>query len=428
MTMPRLLAIMGSGETAPTMKAPHRAIFERLEAAKGGDVSAVLLDTPFGFQENAPILAEKAVEYFRESIGRRVEAAGLTSTTNGDLVAVERAIAAIRNADWLFAGPGSPTYALAQWRDTPVPDALADRLTDGGALVFSSAAALTLGVATVPVYEIYKVGEPPRWEQGLDLLGPLGLSVAVIPHYDNAEGGNHDTRFCYLGERRLAMLEPELPDGTHVLGVDEHTGVIIDLDTDTAEIVGKGAVTIRRHGESTRIEAGTTVSVDVLRGTTTSAPMAVGSTPDAAGTSDADERVDDTPESTGYTSLAARATELEDQFAEALDRRDADGAVEAILLLEATIVEWSRDTFQSDELDRARRALRSMIVRLGSAATEGVRDVREVLGPVVEAALTARAVARAEKAFAVSDAIRDGLIDAGIEVRDTPDGVEWDPR
>ena len=198
MTMPRLLAIMGSGETAPTMKAPHRAIFERLEAAKGGDVAAVLLDTPFGYQENAPILAEKAVEYFRESIGRRVEAAGLTSTTNGDLVAVERAIAAIRNADWLFAGPGSPTYALAQWRDTPVPDALADRLTDGGALVFSSAAALTLGVATVPVYEIYKVGMDPWWEPGLDLLSEIGIHAAVIPHYDNAEGGNHDTRFCYL--------------------------------------------------------------------------------------------------------------------------------------------------------------------------------------------------------------------------------------
>ncbi|MEM8621128.1 MAG: hypothetical protein AAGF73_15525 [Actinomycetota bacterium] len=427
MTMPRLLAIMGSGETAPTMKAPHRAIFERLEAAKGSDASAVLLDTPFGFQENAPILAEKAVEYFRESIGRRVEVAGLTSTTDGDLVAVERAIAAIHDADWLFAGPGSPTYALAQWRDTPVPDALADRLTNGGALVFSSAAALTLGVATVPVYEIYKVGEPPRWEQGLDLLGPLGLSVAVIPHFDNAEGGNHDTRFCYLGERRLTMLEPELPDGAHVLGVDEHTGVIIDLDADTAEIVGKGALTVRRHGESARIEAGTTVSVDVLRGAATNASISVGST--AGGKADAGDRsADDTPGSSGETSLAARATELETQFAEALERRDADGAVEAILLLEATIVEWSRDTFQSDELDRARRALRSMIVRLGSAATEGVRDVREVLGPVVEAALAARGVARSEKAFAVSDAIRDGLIEAGIEVRDTPTGVEWDPR
>ncbi len=80
---------------------------------------------------------------------------------------------------------------------------------------------------------------------------------------------------------------------------------------------------------------------------------------------------------------------------------------------------------QSDDVDRARAALRSMVVRLGEAATGGLRDEREVLGPVVEAALAARVVARTEKAFAVSDAIRDGLIAAGIEVRDTPDGAEW---
>ncbi|MEO1058304.1 MAG: hypothetical protein AAFY28_15450 [Actinomycetota bacterium] len=431
MTTPRILAIMGSGETAPTMKAPHRAIFERLEAAKGGPVSAVLLDTPFGFQENAPILAAKAVEYFRESVGRDVEVAGLTSTTDADVVAVERAIAAIRDADWLFDGPGSPTYTLNQWRNTAVPDALAERLAEGGAVVFASAAALTLGVATVPVYEIYKVGEPPRWEPGLDLLSDFGLPVAVIPHYDNAEGGNHDTRFCYLGERRLAMLEPELPDGAFVLGVDEHTGVVIDLDADTADVIGKGAVTLRRNGESTRIESGTTVPVDVLRGvTTTTGSSAAPDTPATAAHARSDGAAPASgpaPGTTGDTSLAVRATELEAQFAAALGRRDADGAVEAILLLEATIVEWSRDTFQSDEIDRARQALRSMIVRLGGAATEGVRDVRDVLGPVVEAALAARAVAREERAFAVSDALRDGLVDAGIEVRDTADGVEWQP-
>ena len=71
MTTPRLLAIMGSGETAPTMKAPHRAIFDRL----GADVDAVLLDSPFGFQENAPILAAKATEYFRDAVGREVAVA-----------------------------------------------------------------------------------------------------------------------------------------------------------------------------------------------------------------------------------------------------------------------------------------------------------------------------------------------------------------
>jgi len=66
-----------------------------------------------------------------------------------------------------------------------------------------------------------------------------------------------------------------------------------------------------------------------------------------------------------------------------------------------------------------------MIVKLGTAATDGLRDPRTVLGPVVEAALAARRVARDEKVYAVSDAVRDGLDAAGIEVRDTADGVEW---
>ena len=95
--------------------------------------------------------------------------------------------------------------------------------------VLASAAAATIGFAAVPVYEIYKAGAAPHWLDGLDLLGVLGLKVAVIPHYDNAEGGNHDTRYCYLGERRLSRLERDLPADAAVLGVDEHTAAIFDL-------------------------------------------------------------------------------------------------------------------------------------------------------------------------------------------------------
>ncbi len=62
------------------------------------------------------------------------------------------------------------------------------------------------------------------------------------------------------------MLEPELPDGAFVLGLDEHTGVIMDLDADTAEIVGKGGLTLRRQGVSVRHEAGNTIPLDVIRG------------------------------------------------------------------------------------------------------------------------------------------------------------------
>ena len=65
----------------------------------------------------------------------------------------------------------------------------------------------------------------------------IGINAAVIPHYDNTEGANHDTRFCYLGEARLQMFESLLDEDTYVLGVDEHTGLIIDIDAATAAVV-----------------------------------------------------------------------------------------------------------------------------------------------------------------------------------------------
>jgi len=421
--LPRLLVIMGSGETAPTMTVPHRRVFERLAEATGDQINAVLLDTPFGFQENVNELAAKTTDYFRDAIGRQVEIAGLARTDQGDVVAVETGIAKIRSADWLFAGPGSPTFALRQWKDTAVPIAISEKLQSGGAIVFSSAAALTLGRKTIPVYEIYKSGLDPYWVDGLDVLTAIGLPVVVIPHYDNKEGGNHDTTKCYLGERRLLMLEPELEDEVFILGIDEHTGVIIDLDTEIAEVVGKGAITLRKDAKSMRIEAGEVVPLALLRNGPFGAVDAATPprlTPSALSPDQADSVHD-----ASIPSLASDASRLEAAFENALNNRDADGAVAAILDLDSAIISWSNDTLQGDDLERARTALRSMIVRLGAAATGGVRDSREVLGPIVEAALAARVTARTEKAYAVSDAIRDNLAAAGIEVRDTETGVDW---
>lgn len=426
MTLPRLLVIMGSGETAPTMKVPHRRVFERLEA-DGERAVPVMLDTPFGFQENAPVLAAATTKYFGDAISKDVAVAGLERTDTGDSAAIEAAMTRVRDANWVFAGPGSPTFALRQWQRTGLRDVLAEKLRPvskggGGAIVFSSAAALTLGCVTVPVYEIYKVGIDPWWEPGLDLLGEIGVHAAVIPHYDNQEGGNHDTRFCYLGERRLAMLEPELPGDAFVLGLDEHTGVIMDLDADTAEIVGKGGLTLRRQGVSIRYESGETIPVDVIR-SGGEAGFSSASTTVAAETHTDPAAVETQPDES--MSLGATASRLEWEFEQAIDTGDATRAVACVLDLDTAITEWSADTLQSDEMDQARRALRSMIVKLGDAATNGLRDERDVLGPVVAAALDARRVAREEKSYAVSDAVRDGLDAAGIEVRDTADGVEW---
>jgi hypothetical protein len=405
---------MGSGETAPTMLKPHREVFDRIGTA---DPLAVMLDTPFGFQENRDILVEKTLQYFTDSVGRRVEAVNLARIQGADPVVVEQGLARLRQADWVFAGPGSPTYALRQWRGSAVPAVLADKLANGGVVVFSSAAVLTLGVATVPVYEIYKVGAEPVWEPGLDLLTPLGLPVAVIPHFDNTEGGNHDTRYCYLGETRLQMLEAQLDPGQHIVGIDEHTAMILDLDTDVAEIVGKGVVTIRSHGASTIIEAGRTIPIDALRipGSSTARPIVRPGTTEPAAPS----------RSAGGPSLLDDIARCEADFDAAMASADANAAVGAVLALEDAMAVWEADTAQNDHNDRARAALRAMISRLGSAAAEGLRDPRDVIEPVVNATLELRRAVRDEKRYDLSDLLRDEFAKVGIEVRDTANGVEW---
>jgi co-chaperonin GroES (HSP10) len=399
---------MGSGETAPTMMKHHRELIARLR--KGA--KAVVLDTPYGFQENAPELAARAVEYFRQSVGHPIEIAGLTRIKGADTVEVERGLSMIRQADYLFAGPGSPTYALRQWESTPVPDVVRSKLRNGGAVTFASAAALTLGRYCVPVYEVYKVGQDPYWLEGLDVLAEVGLEVAVIPHYDNAEGGHHDTRFCYLGERRLAALEAELPDSAHVIGIDEHTGVVIDVDADTATVIGNGTITVRKRGRSTTHASGTVVPLDALRNPSGGKVMAI-STPAV-----------EEPE-TMASSLVDDIVVAEQKFNDAIARGDSAEAVRAALELEDAIRSWSADTLQSDAMDRAHAALRSMIVRLGEAAVQGLADPRVALEPVMSVLIELRSAVRADKRYDLSDLIRDRLTAIGIEVRDTPDGPVW---
>jgi len=384
------LVIMGSGENAPTMVKLHRTLMKEL-----GDGPKYMIDTPYGFQVNADDLGAKYQQYFDESVGTKIELAQWRRKDASD-VEHERTLSQLQQASWVLAGPGSPSYALNQWTGTAIPGAFADLVRRGGTLVTGSAAAATIGVHAIPVYEIYKVGEDPYWLAGLNLLGDLlGIRAAVVPHFDNREGGRHDTSCCYIGLHRLEILETQLLDGAGIIGVDEHTAVVIELGTGTVSVHGAGGLTLRQSGKSIFIASGDSTTVDAMRDALHS-------------TSTVDIAV-----ATGRTA----SSDLLATFRAALQSGDSGAALAAALTTEEAVF-----THQ----DGAHQELRTMLVELADAAHSGLQDPRTILSPLVDVALNIRKLARENKDYAMSDIVRDSLAAAGIEVRDTPEGVQWD--
>lgn len=236
-----LVVIIGSGELGPSMVATHRAMFEQV-----GANTVTVLDSPYGFQENADDLTERISTHFVKAFGVKVRVASLRKPDAGDDER-EATLSAIRGAEVVFAGPGSPSYALRVWADLDLREALRGVVDRGGAVVMASAAALTLGVKTIPVYEIYKVGDDPHWLDGLDLLSEMGLKAAVVPHWNNREGGFHDTSHCFIGEARFLRMVAELGADVGVLGVDEHTSITLDPDAGEMRVLGIGQGHLNGH-------------------------------------------------------------------------------------------------------------------------------------------------------------------------------------
>ena len=155
----------------------------------------------------------------------------------------------VLRADLVFLGPGSPTYAVRQLRGSRVWHAVTARHLLGGTTVLASAAMIAAGAQALPVYEIFKVGEDPRWEEGLDLMGRHGLSLVLVPHWNNTDGGKElDTSRCYMGRDRFDVLRGLLEGDRTIVGLDENTALVIDPSEGRGEVSGMGDVTVIRSG------------------------------------------------------------------------------------------------------------------------------------------------------------------------------------
>ena len=259
---PGTITLIGSGEMSPSMGKVHRAVLSRITGA----AHPVFLDTPAGFELNADEISDRATQYFEQSLNLELVVASFKTATAAAPDRVADVLHKLRRANYIFAGPGSPTYAVRHWQNSPVGGAMAQRLAEGAHVVLASAAAIAVGRYVLPVYEIYKVGQDPHWADGLDLLGPYNLELAILPHWNNGEGGNHDTRYCFMGQPRMSYLEQRLPDSATILGIDEYTACIIDLGREECQVMGAGQITIRQKGrEEKTYRAGTSFALDELR-------------------------------------------------------------------------------------------------------------------------------------------------------------------
>ena len=246
---PGQIAFLGSGETSLA----GGRLFEMLARALPRPLRVAILETPAGFELNSGQVAGRVAEFLRTRLQNYtpiidvVPARKRGTPFSPDEPGILRPLL---RADLIFMGPGSPTYMVRQLQGSLAWDMIRARHRLGATLAFASAATVAIGAWALPVYEIYKVGEDVHTKRGLDLFADYGMRLSFVPHWNNTDGGlDLDTSRCFVGMDRFEQWRGSLTAENIIIGLDEHTGIIIDFDRGECEINGVSSVSIVRAGE-----------------------------------------------------------------------------------------------------------------------------------------------------------------------------------
>ena len=226
------------------------------------------METPAGFELNSSDVAGRVAGFIEHRLQNYKPNVTVIPARRKDAEFGTNNLEVLRpllNANYIFMGPGSPSYTVRHLTGSLAWEIIRARHRLGACLAFSSSAAIAIGVKVLPVYEIYKVGEDPHWIHGLDLLGELGINVAFVTHWNNTEGGAKlDTSRCYIGKPRMEALLATLPNGTVLVGVDEHTSLTLDFSKMLCRVIGKGTVTLINDGHERIFAQGSDFSMEEL--------------------------------------------------------------------------------------------------------------------------------------------------------------------
>ncbi len=239
---PGPIVLFGSGETSPSGQKVFSELFRRLPARP----RCALLETAAGFELNSHQVIERIGDFLRHRLQNdqpQIEIVRARQRHTPHSPDNPQIVNPLLRAEMIFMGPGSPTYAARQLKDSLAWQMMQARHALGAALVFASAGAIAISSYVLPVYEIYKAGEDLHWKDGLNLFGKYGLSLVVVPHWNNREGGaDLDTSRCFMGWERFERLAMMLPPGQTILGIDENTALLMDMQAGYGKVLGAGEV------------------------------------------------------------------------------------------------------------------------------------------------------------------------------------------
>jgi hypothetical protein len=258
------IALLGSGETSLA----GGRIFESIAQRRSKPIHIALLETPTGFELNSAQVVGRVGEFLKTRLQNYDPIVNvIAARKRGTSFSPDdpRILKSLLLANIIFMGPGSPTYAVRQLHGSLAWDLMRARHRQGAALVFASAAAIAVSEFALPVYEIYKAGEELQVIPGLGLFADFGLSLSFIPHWNNTDGGTEvDTSRCFIGIDRFAHWCTMLPADHTVIGLDEHTGLIVDFEAGKCTVSGIGSVTLLRECNPVIHPAGKVFPVEEL--------------------------------------------------------------------------------------------------------------------------------------------------------------------
>ncbi len=263
---PGRIALLGSGETSLA----GGRVFESLAKVLPTPLRVAVLETPAGFELNADRVAGRVADFLAVRLSNyRPQVTVVPARARGTPFSPDHPALTepLLHADLTFMGPGSPTYTVRQLRDSLAWQRMIARHRIGATLAFASAAVVAISAYALPVYEVYKAGHDLHWQPGLDLLGPYGLKLVFVPHWNNAEGGPElDTSRCFMGCSRFETLLAMLPPDATVVGIDEHTALAVDLADGTAQVMGAGDVTVLNNSLTRGAESLVQSGIEALAG------------------------------------------------------------------------------------------------------------------------------------------------------------------